>query len=208
MAPRAAGRDARVLLHPLRAVKPSWPGGGRAPTMRARRVRLLFVNANRSRSFGGVERWMIDAASGLAARGHATALLGRPGTPWLDAAARAGVRVRADIRGTWAQRVLRVGAAMRAELADVVIVKGKKAARMAAFGRVTGARGRVVFFLGATHELERARWVDRFTWRAVDAGIVVAHGAARWYAAEGFGPPEKMHVPWKGVQLARFAPAR
>src|SRR2546422_3410691 len=97
---------------------------------------------------------------------------------------------------------------MRAEEADVVIVKGKKAARMAAFGRATGARGRVAFFLGATHELERARWVDRFTWRAVDAGIVVAHGAARWYAAEGFGPPEKMHVLWKGVQLARFARAR
>ncbi len=167
-------------------------------------MRLLFVNANRSRSFGGVERWMIDAASGLAARGHATVLLGRPGTPWLDTAARAGVRVRSDIRGTWAQRVLRVGAAMRAERADVVIVKGKKAARMAAFGRATGARGRVAFFLGATHELDRARWVDRFTWRAVDAGIVVAHGAARWYVDEGFGPPGKVHVLWKGVDLPRF----
>ena len=204
MAPRAASRDARVLLHPLRAVKPNLTRGGRAPTIRARRVRLLFVNANRSRSFGGVERWMIDAASGLAARGHRAALLGRPGTPWLEAAARAGVPVRPDIRGTWAERVLRVGAAMRAEEADVVIVKGKKAARMAAFGRATGARGRVALFLGATHELERARWVDRFTWRAVDAGIVVAHGAARWYAAEGFGPPAKMHVLWKGVDLARF----
>jgi len=176
--------------------------------MRARRVRLLFVNANRSRSFGGVERWMIDAASGLAARGHRAALLGRPGTSWLEAAARAGVPVRPDIRGAWAARVLRVGAAMRAEEADVVIVKGKKAARMAAFGRATGARGRVAFFLGATHELDRARWVDRFTWRTVDAGIVVAHGAARWYAAEGFGPPGKMHVLWKGVDLARFDRAR
>src|SRR5437016_9889825 len=172
--------------------------------MRARRVRLLFVNPNRSRSFGGVERWMIDAASGLAVRGHRAALLGRPGTSWLEAAARADVPVRPDIRGAWAQRVFRVGAAMRAEEADVVIVKGKKAARMAAFGRATGVRGRVAFFLGATHELERARWVDRFTWRAVDAGIVVAHGAARWYAAEGFGPPAKMHVLWKGVDLARF----
>src|SRR5436309_7867209 len=176
--------------------------------MRARRVRLLFVNANRSQSFGGVERWMIDAASGLAARGHAAALLGRPGTPWLEAAARAGVRVRPDIRGAWAQRVLRVGAAMRAEEADVVIVKGKKAARMAAFGRVTGARGRVVFFLGASQQLESPRSIVLSTGGAVDAAIVVAHGAARWYAAEGFGPPEKMHVLWKGVQLARFARAR
>jgi len=182
---------------------------GPARTDNARpRVRVLFVNANRSQSFGGVERWMIDAASGLAARGHHAALLGRPRTPWLDGAAGAGLRVLPDIRGAWAQRVFRVGTAMRAEAADVVVVKGKKAARMAAFGRATGARGRVAFFLGATHELDRARWVDRFTWRTVDAGIVVAHGAARWYAAEGFGPPGKMHVLWKGVDLARFDRAR
>lgn len=75
---------------------------------------------------------------------------------------------------------------------------------MAAFGRATGGRGRVAFFLGATHELARTRWVDRFTWRVVDAGIVVAHGAARWYVGEGFGPPAKVHVLWKGVDLARF----
>src|SRR5207245_939473 len=37
---------------------------------------------------------------------------------------------------------------------------------------------------------------------------VVAQGAARWYAAEGFGPPEKMHVLWKGVHVARFDRAR
>src|SRR2546428_2489728 len=162
MAPRATGRDARVLLHPLRAVKPSLTRGWRTPTMHARRVRLLFVNANRSRSFGGVERWMIDAASGLAARGHRSVLLGRPGTPWLEAAARAGVPVRPGIRGAWAARVLRVGVAMRAEDADVVIVKGKKAARMAAFRRATGARGRGALLLGATPQPERARSVDRF----------------------------------------------
>src|SRR5437762_159303 len=129
-------------------------------------------------------------------------------TAWLGAAARAGLAIRADIRGAWAQRVLRVGAAMRAERADLVVVKGKKAARMAAWGRATGAPGRVVFFLGATHELDRGRWVDRFTWRHVDAGIVVAHGAARWYADEGFGPPGKMHVLWKGVDLGAFDAAR
>src|SRR3989442_5611493 len=116
----ARSRDARVLFHPLRAVNPGLTRGGRAPRRRARRVRLLFVNPNRSRSFGGVERWMIDAASGLAVRGHRAALLGRPGTPWLEAAARAGVPVRPDIRGAWAERVLRVGAAMRAEEADEI----------------------------------------------------------------------------------------
>jgi len=167
-------------------------------------VRLLFVNQNRSLSYGGVERWMIDAASGLAARGHDAVMLGRPRTAWLDAARAAGLRVRADIHGTWAARVLRMRAAMRAERPDIVVTKGKKAARWAAFGRATGGGGRVVLFFGLTHELARNRWIDRFTWRRMDAGIVVAHGAADWYVAEGFGPREKVHVLWKGVELPRF----
>ena len=52
-------------------------------------MRLLFVNANRSAAYGGVERWMIDAAVGLVARGHSAALLGRPRSAWLAAASHA-----------------------------------------------------------------------------------------------------------------------
>lgn len=170
-------------------------------------MRVLFINANHSPAYGGVERWMIDAATGLRARGHDAVLFGRPGTAWLAAAERAGVRVRGDIRGTWAARVLRVRAAMRAERPDLVVAKGKKQARMAAWGRRTGGRGRVAVFLGATHELDPRRWVDRLTWKQVDAGIVVAHGAAQWYAGEGFGPPAKMHVLWKGIDRVRFTAA-
>jgi glycosyltransferase involved in cell wall biosynthesis len=147
---------------------------------------------------------MLDAAAGLARRGHRATLLGRPGAPWLRRARALGLAVRDDHRGPWLARLLRVRAAMRAERADVVVVKAKKAARMAAFGRATGAGGRVALLFGLTHELDCRRWVDRFTWRTVDAGIVLAHAAARWYAAHGFGPPEKLHVLWKGVDLARF----
>ena len=49
-------------------------------------MRVLFVNANRSAAYGGVERWMVEAACGLAGRGHVCTLLGRPGTAWLRAA--------------------------------------------------------------------------------------------------------------------------
>ncbi len=168
------------------------------------RLRILFVNANRSATYGGVERWMIDAAAGMVARGHRAVLLGRPGTPWLCAGRNAGVGVRTDIHGTWAARVWRVRAAMCGERPDVVVVKAKKAARMAAWGRSTGAGGRVVLFLGATHELSADRWVDRFTWQRVDAGIVVARGAADWYRESGFGPREKLHVLWKGLDVAAY----
>ena len=167
-------------------------------------MRVLFVNANRSAAYGGVERWMIEAACGLGGRGHVCTLLGRPGTAWLRAAERSGVPFREDIRGAWIQRVLRVRGAMRDFRADVVIAKAKKAARMAAFGRSTGAGGRAVLFFGATHELDPSRAFDRLTWRALDAGIVVATGAADWYVERGFGPRQKFHVLWKGVDASAF----
>jgi len=167
-------------------------------------VRVLFVNLNRSPAFGGVERWMTDAAAGLVARGHACVMLGRPDAPWASAARRRGLRVREEHRGAWAVRVARTAAVMRDERPDVVVVKAKKAARMAAWGRRLGGRARVALFFGLTHELEPRRWVDRYTWRRVDAGIVVAHGAADWYADAGFGPREKLHVLWKGVELEPY----
>jgi glycosyltransferase involved in cell wall biosynthesis len=172
-------------------------------------VRLLFLNLNKSVVFGGIERWMLDTAEGLAARGYESVLSGRPDVAWLEVAKRRGLRVRADARGTWARRVLRVREAMMEERPDVVIVKGKKLGRMAAWARATGAPGRVAMMFGLTHELDPKRWIDRFTWRGCDAGIVLAHGAARWYDDAGFGPLEKLHVLWKGVDLPRFdvAPA-
>jgi glycosyltransferase involved in cell wall biosynthesis len=167
-------------------------------------MHLFLISGNKSAAYGGIERWMIDTAAGLAARGVRTTVIGRPGTLWLRAAARAGLRVRGDIHGAWVQRVLRVGAAMRRERPDVVIAKGKKVARWAAFGRAMGGGGRLVLRFGLTHELDRKRWIDRFTWRHVDAGIIAAEGAARWYVDHGFGPASKLHVLWKGVDLARF----
>lgn len=167
-------------------------------------MRALFVNLNRSAVFGGVERWMIDAAAGLRTRGHECVLLSRPGAPWTAAARARGLRVREDHYGAWIARVVRTRAVMRAERPDIVVVKAKKAARMAAWGRDTGGGGRVALFFGLTHELDRRRWVDRYTWRRVDAGIVVAEGAGRWYASHGFGPPEKLHTLWKGVELEPF----
>lgn len=170
-------------------------------------MRLLFVNFNSSAAYGGIERWMMDTATGLRARGHESLLIGRPKAPWLDLARRQQLRVRANYHGSWPVRVLRLRAAMRAERPDLVIVKAKKAARMAAWSRMMGAPGKIAIIFGLTHELRRDRWVDHYTWRRVDAGIVLAHGAARWYADEGFGPLAKLPVLWKGVALDDFVRA-
>jgi glycosyltransferase involved in cell wall biosynthesis len=167
-------------------------------------VRILFVNSNRSAAYGGVERWMMDAADGLGARGHRCVMLGRPGAPWVAAARGRGIRVREDHFGPWAMRVVRIAHAMRAERPDLVVTKAKKMARMAVAGRALGGGGRVALYFGLTHELRPERWLDRWSWRRIDAGITVAHGATRWYLEHGFGPTEKLHTLWKGVDLAPF----
>ncbi|HXJ34724.1 MAG TPA: glycosyltransferase family 4 protein [Candidatus Eisenbacteria bacterium] len=167
-------------------------------------MRVLFVNTNQSRTFGGVERWMMDAAAGLAARGHSCVMLGRPRAPWAAAARARGIRVRDDHYGAWIMRVLRLRSAIRAERPDVVVVKAKKVARMASWARATGGGGRVALFFGLTGELDPKRWLDRHTWRRVDAGIDIAYGSVRWYVEHGFGPPQKHYVFWKGVDLAPF----
>jgi len=169
---------------------------------------VVFVNGNKSPVYGGVERWMIDTTTGLGARGHRCVLVGRPAARWLRVAADAGLTVRGDICGTWAMRVWRVTAGLRAERPDLVVTKGTKTARWAAWARATGAGGRVALFLGSTHELDGGAWLDRHTWRLVDAGITVAHDAAGWYGTHGFGPREKLHALWKGVDLARFDAAQ
>ncbi len=150
---------------------------------------------------------MIDTASGLGARGHRCVLVGRPGVRWLCVAAEAGLTVHGAVHGTWAMRVARVVAAMRTERPDLVVAKGKKTARWVTWGRAL-AGGRVALFFGLTHELDPTRWVDRHTWRRVDAGITLAHGASDWYATRGFGPAAKLHALWKGVDLARFDAAQ
>lgn len=167
-------------------------------------MRILFISLNQSHAFGGVERWMMDTAAGLATRGHCSVLLGRPRAPWIAAARRRGLLTREDHHGAWALRVVRTCAVMRVERPDVVVVKGKKAARMAAWGRASGGGGRTALLFGLTHELDARRWIDRHTWRRTDAGITLAHAASRWYASAGFGPPTKLHALWKGVALSPF----
>ena len=169
----------------------------------ARACGSLFINLNQSPAYGGIEPWMHHTAHGLGARGHQSVLLGRPKAPWMDVATRMGLRVRDDHHGTWAARALRVRAAMREERPDVVIAKAKKAARMAAWGRRRGGGGRVALIFGHARAAG-VRWIDRYTLGGGRRGHRARHGAARWYADEGFGPPAKLPVLWKGVDLARF----
>lgn len=78
---------------------------------RPTRLRILFLSS--IPRWGGGERWMLDAAAGLAARGHAVVLAARPGATLLDRARDVGLPHRAvrmggdfDPRAIWRVRGL------------------------------------------------------------------------------------------------------
>ena len=109
-----------------RSLAPRWKGlMERSPD-----VRILFSNLKPSLGYGGVERWMIDAATGLSDAGHDErhAAVGRVRRGCAAARRGTGLRVREDITARGLQRACacrgHAGGTPR-----LVVAKGKKTAR-------------------------------------------------------------------------------
>ena len=54
-------------------------------------MNIAFVNHIGTGKFGGGEKWMVSAASQLAARGHCVLMIGRAGSKFLDHAAKSAL---------------------------------------------------------------------------------------------------------------------
>jgi glycosyltransferase involved in cell wall biosynthesis len=172
-------------------------------------MNVLFYDSNRSATFGGIEHWMLDVSAGLAERGHGVVLYGRRGAGWLDEARRRGLPTT---EGTFyldldPRAILRLARTLQAHGVDVMFVKGKKGARIAAVAARAVGRGRIVLLLGLEGEL-RDRAVDRWTWRwAVDRAVVLAEEAKVWYERFPWIGSDRLQVLFKGVDLAALDPS-
>jgi glycosyltransferase involved in cell wall biosynthesis len=98
-------------------------------------VRVLLVNSAIPTMFGGGEKWFVEAAGGLRARGHDVVLVGRPDSRLLATAATRGTSVRSFGFGGDFDPVasVRAAALLRRERPDVVLVNFNKDAWL--FGR-------------------------------------------------------------------------
>jgi len=173
-------------------------------------VNVLFYNPNRSLGFGGIEHWMLDVAAGLIARGHGAAVYGRRAAGWFREAAARDLPCTAGFFGVDFHPFAlgRLCGTLRRQAVDVVFVKGKKGARLAATAARLVGRGRVVLVLGIEGEL-RDRTIDRWTWRyAVDRGMVLAEEAKAWYERLPWVADGKLRVLFKGVDISILDPAR
>lgn len=172
------------------------------------RLRITIVNG--MRMYAGAEIWMLDAACGLRDRGHDVDLVAAPGSPLARRAADAGLAVAAvPIRWDTAPwTLLRLWRHLRRRRPHAVLchrLKDLKAAGPAA--RLAGVPT-VLHTRESDVPLRPGRPYYRWYLNRVASGILVnseATGRTLRRSAPWLNP-ERIHLLYKGVDLARFRP--
>ncbi|MFP4367422.1 MAG: glycosyltransferase [Bacteroidales bacterium] len=103
-------------------------------------MRILFVHSIGKRKFGGGEKWLISAASGLRDSGHKVIVGGRPGSRLLKAARLNGLEtVNFNIFSDLSiYHVFRIARFIRTNNIDVLITKGRDLAVAGCAARMAG----------------------------------------------------------------------
>ena len=170
-------------------------------------MRILFANS--THRWGGVKSWTLATGRGLRDRGHEIALVLRPGDPFAEAAAGAGLAVETrawgpDFNPLAIVRFVRQFRAWRPDLVVTNVGKDNRIAGLAA--RLAGIP--VLQRVGRRGDiLDRA--VNRWAHRQVVSHIVVPSEATRQdLLRHRWVRPEEVTVIPNGVDLERWAPGR
>jgi glycosyltransferase involved in cell wall biosynthesis len=164
-------------------------------------MRLLFINSIHPRKFGGGEKWMVKAASGLSRLGHRVFVASKPGAEILKAARAAGVETKVlsihgdfDPLATW--RILRF---IQTEKIDLVVCNLNKDVRVA------GLACRIAVFPAviARHGVQLCgrSWKHRITLQQLADGILTnTETIKRAYADYGWFDEDFVHVVYNGIE--------
>lgn len=168
---------------------------------------VSFVNS--LRGFGGAELWFLDAACGLRDRGVAVSVVAQPGSALLTRARDAGltcaaIPIRCDA-APWTLALLhRHFRRVRATALICNLTKDLKAAGLA--GRWAGVPVRL-----ASRESDfplKNKTYYRWYFTRAATGVLVNSEATRRtvLASAPWLDPARVHLLYKGVDLARFTP--
>jgi glycosyltransferase involved in cell wall biosynthesis len=156
---------------------------------------VLVFNPMGGDGWGGVERWFLDLAKGLRARGHRVLSVGRPGALWTSRCLEAGF----ETRSTEMRRDLSFGEAravaywIQQERVDVVCTKLHKGIRLGGLAARFAGHVPLVAFMGLV-EVERG-WRYRWTYRLFLHWIVtLSESMRRDIIAVGSGVPDERVV--------------
>ncbi len=172
-------------------------------------MRLLFATS--IKTWGGGEKWMLDAATGLAARDHAVTIAARPGSAIHERAIEAGVTVlpvpfRGDLDAVSFGRVWRW---CRVHRPDALVLNMDRVLRTA--GTAARAAGvRVVLPRRGSEFPLKDGLLYRWTYRRVATGVIVnSQATARSLVSRiDWRPAGRIRVLPNGIDPARFRSVR
>jgi glycosyltransferase involved in cell wall biosynthesis len=173
-------------------------GESQAP---ARPLSLLIVNS--IRAYGGGEKWALDTARGLAARGHRVAFACRDGSELAERARSAGLSASllpmpSDVS---LPAIIRLARLSRAWRPDVLLCCNQRALRLGApAARLAGVR-RVVMrngLIGSLAVTGYNRWIAHF----VDGFVVNAEAIRRELTS--WLPADRVRVIYNGIDLCPY----
>jgi glycosyltransferase involved in cell wall biosynthesis len=163
-------------------------------------LRLLFVNSAWAESWGGGEKWTVEAAQWFRAKGHESCVVGRPGSRLLAAAEAKGLRTVSNAFGgdLAPTAILKARQIIRDSGANLVVVNFNKEAWL--FGIAAKVREVPVV---ARHgfPLLRKGMYHRFLMTClIDKLIVNAAAIKEWYRALDL-PVDDIEVIHNGTAL-------
>ena len=189
---------------------PPSPDGDRADSTLPRTVPRCVVFVSSLRGYGGGERWMLDAAAGLQARGHDVRLVARPGSAL--AARSPGRRLaciplemRNDVDPPAVLQLARLFHRMRPDAVCANLDREIRLVSLALAASRRLGRTRLVPRRGSEFPL-KDRWHYRVVYRRVVHRVIVNSKATQrtmCSAAPWFGP-ERTVLVYNGIDPAEF----
>jgi glycosyltransferase involved in cell wall biosynthesis len=164
-------------------------------------MQLLFINSIHPRKFGGGEKWMIKAASGLTSAGHRVFVAGKPDSEILRAARAAGLPapvlpIHGDLDPVATWRILRF---LERERIDLIVCNLNKDVRVA--GLAARIAGFPVVIARHGVQLCGRSWKHRLTLTRLADGILTnTEAIRRAYASYGWFGPDFVRVIYNGIE--------
>jgi glycosyltransferase involved in cell wall biosynthesis len=175
-------------------------GAASACSQMTPRAQLALLIVNSIRAYGGGEKWALETARGLSARGHRVAIACREGSELGERARQAGLntfslRMPGDLS---LPTMARLAGLARSWRPDVVLCCNQRAMRLAAPAARLARVRRVVMRDGLAGSLQGSAY-NRWLAHLIDGFVVNA--AATRQELLGWVPADRVRIIYNGVDL-------
>ncbi|TVQ12528.1 MAG: glycosyltransferase [Bacteroidetes bacterium] len=164
-------------------------------------MHILFIHTIGKNKYGGGERWVIKAASGLAGRGHDVTVGGRGGSVLLAEAEKRGVKTHTFniLSNLSIYQAFRIARYIRKNKIDVVFTKGRDQLVSGLAARWGGAS--LVLKRSGLPPSGKSKKNMFLTRKFVDGIVTNTHSIEKIYHQMGFTEPGFVKVIYNGLEI-------